>query len=315
LDLFSGSGIVSLLLRHTGADVHANDYLRYNQVVARLFLSCGSADLVGIDHARNLRWLIEEAPLHSPGLVSNHYDGIFYPDCENEQIDRFAQNIGAFQGVTQDLYIYAYGQALLKKRPYNLFHRANLQMRTKDVKRSFGNAVTWETPSINHALKAISELQSFPWSPKSAQHRTSRAADFESAEFDSYDLVYVDPPYVNARGVGTDYANFYGFLDGLCEYDLFPTGDGKYAHRPISPGSSIWTTAGGVLHGFEQLVKRFVRETFVVSYRTDGSPSINEILDVFSSAGRTSVIWGETDHKYALSDEDGTKECLIVSRP
>ena len=31
------------------------------------------------------------------------------------------------------------GRALLMKRPYNLFHRANLSMHLQDVKRSFGN--------------------------------------------------------------------------------------------------------------------------------------------------------------------------------
>jgi hypothetical protein len=33
-------------------------------------------------------------------------------------------------------------QACLAKRPYNLFHRANLYMRTQDVERSFGNKTT-----------------------------------------------------------------------------------------------------------------------------------------------------------------------------
>ncbi|HDX0794253.1 TPA: DNA adenine methylase [Stenotrophomonas maltophilia] len=315
LDLFSGSGIVSLLLRHCGAQVHANDYLLYNQGVARLFLNFQKGSFASVDHRQNLRWLIEEAPLHLPGLVETHYSGIFFPDIENRQIDRFAQNIDGFDGLLKDLYVYAYGQALLKKRPYNLFHRANLQMRTKDVKRSFGNAVTWETPAVEHALKAIAELEAFPWSSQRQDHQSTGATDPSSSDFGSYDLVYLDPPYVNAKGQGTDYANFYGFLDGLWDYELFNKGDLRYAHKPICPSTSVWTSAYGVLSGFEQIAERFKEETFVISYRTDGSPSIQEILDVLQLKERHSVIWGQKDYKYALSDESGTKECLIVSRP
>ena len=44
LDLYSGSGMVSLLLRHMGKRVDANDYQLFNQVTARLFLQ-GTAGL------------------------------------------------------------------------------------------------------------------------------------------------------------------------------------------------------------------------------------------------------------------------------
>ncbi|NUQ07011.1 MAG: hypothetical protein HUU31_24225 [Anaerolineae bacterium] len=33
---------------------------------------------------------------------------------------------------------------------YNLFHRANLYMRTAKVERTFGNKVTWDTPFETH---------------------------------------------------------------------------------------------------------------------------------------------------------------------
>ena len=35
----------------------------------------------------------------------------------------------------------------------------------------------------------------------------------------SYDLVYVDTPYISSKGVGVDYLHFYHFLEGLTDYD------------------------------------------------------------------------------------------------
>ena len=41
---------------------------------------------------------------------------------------------------------HALNQACLMKRPFNLFHRKNLYIRTANVERQFGNKTTWETP-------------------------------------------------------------------------------------------------------------------------------------------------------------------------
>jgi len=41
----------------------------------------------------------------------------------------------------------------------------------------------------------------------------------------NYDLIYLDPPYLNSKGVGVDYSDFYNFLEGLCDYSLFDKGD------------------------------------------------------------------------------------------
>ena len=64
------------------------------------------------------------------------------------------------------LFRYLIYQACLKKRPFNLFHRANLRLRTnRRVKRSFGNAVTWERSFAEHALQAYDELARMPRCP------------------------------------------------------------------------------------------------------------------------------------------------------
>ena len=34
----------------------------------------------------------------------------------------------------------------------------------------------------------------------------------------SYNLVYLDPPYVSNEGIGVNYRSFYHFLEGICNY-------------------------------------------------------------------------------------------------
>lgn len=49
-------------------------------------------------------------------------------------------------------------QSCLAKRPYNLFHRKNLEMRTRDVVRGFGNKATWDRPFSEHFRTFVNEI-------------------------------------------------------------------------------------------------------------------------------------------------------------
>src|SRR5436190_1005514 len=81
-------------------------------------------------------------------------------------------------------------------RPFNLFHRANLSMRTKEVSRSFGNKTTWERPFETHFRQAahVANLAVFE---DQRQHR-ALSQDALTCEATA-ELVYLDPPYANAR--------------------------------------------------------------------------------------------------------------------
>ena len=216
VDLYAGTSTVSVLLQRMGWKVTANDFLLYNNASARALLG-GSAKSLSVEQAsKELHWLLHEAPIRSDPLVAEVYEGIFFPRDENLQIDRFCQNLDQIQDGLRDSYIYAVGQSLLMKRPYNLFHRANLEMRTREVKRSFGNAVTWNTPTFKHASKILHHLIDFSKvTPDTLFSVTGHNTMDLSGLTASFDLVYLDPPYLNAAGKGVDYCQFYHFLDGF----------------------------------------------------------------------------------------------------
>lgn len=315
LDLFSGTATVSLLLRHMGKHVHANDYQKFNQCVARVMLTSANSGLSGIDYKSELPRLLEEASSAHERLVSQKFRGIFFTDEENAQIDGFAQRVSELDHQRRDLYTYAVGQALLMKRPYNLFHRANLTMRLRDVKRSFGNAATWETPICVHAIGILDELARFPFNGNGSRHIVTgvNSQQFERLP-QAVDLVYLDPPYINSRGVGVDYADFYGFLEGICDYTLFDSGSTDYPHRPIARKPTSWSNRAMALSELRAICHWWRNSIICVSYRSDGTPTPIEIENVI---GETHVCSVESSgrYKYVLSSGSGGQELLFVGHP
>ncbi|RPE02269.1 type II restriction endonuclease subunit M [Candidatus Pantoea deserta] len=315
IDLYSGSGIVSLLFRYLGKTVLANDYLKYNQNTAGLFLTFSKSELAELDAEADLNFLLRHVPDGRKSIVSDEFAGVYFTESENAEIDNFCHNINEYAGFKKSLYIYAVGQALIKKRPYNLFHRANLDMRLKDVKRSFGNARTWETAIGEHALKCIKELAALP----ELGDKGNKAISVDTANIESfpqhYDIVYMDPPYINGKLVPVNYSNFYHFLEGLCNYELYLKNDKRYPHRPIVNFDSAWHKRDSALAMLERICKHFSRSTIIMSYRSDGVPTPDEMAELMRSCGRTVEVHSAGEYQYALSKNNLNEEIFIIARP
>lgn len=313
LDLYSGTCSVALMFRRMGKNVSANDYLQYNWTTGKVLLGITNNWLEFL----STPLLIDRAlaPNSAAGtLVQSHFEGIYFPDRENKQIDDFCANLRDFPSQEADLLIYLMGQAMLMKRPYNLFHRANLEMRTKDVPRTFGNAKTWETSFSAHMKKLGANLAKCDFSGPEG-----RASCLNTNKLDEFliepDFVYLDPPYLNARNVPVDYSTFYHFLDGLVDYSLFSQGDEKYPHKPIALKKSRWKTSEGGLSELRAVLKRWPNARIAISYRGDGRPSVNDIKSLLNVAGYEINEHTAVDYKYALSKNFDATEDLIIGTP
>jgi adenine-specific DNA-methyltransferase len=316
IDLFSGSGIVSLLFRHIGKTVISNDFLLYNQNTANVFLTLNKNDIDIKNIENELYGLLNNSPLSDLAYVADNYKGIYFKDEENIQIDRFCQNIMNVESPYKELYIYAVGQSLIKKRPYNLFHRANLNMRLKDVPRSFGNAKTWETSIYDHAIKCIKELMKFPINGNNDRHlMLNHNSDSLILFPKDVDVVYLDPPYINGKGTSVDYSDFYHFLEGLIDYEVFKDGDVSYPHKPINKKTSAWLDPYNAKIELENICKYWNKSTIVMSYRSDGLPSPEEIKSIMSINNRTVEMHSAGEYQYALSTNKTNEELFIISKP
>ena len=212
LDGFGGTASVSLLFKAMGKKVTFNDALLSNTLAAKAIL----ANDLTLDLQQAFNFIDEITPIN--GFISKTFGGLYYTDVENCWLDAAALKIHKLEDpLERSTYLYCLFQACLMKRPFNLFHRANLNLRTnKNVKRTFGNYVTWEITFPKLMKARLCDL--FKFDQSSLQ--PVKILDYgDIATVDAgYDLVYLDPPYVNHTKNGDDYLKKYHFLEGLSDY-------------------------------------------------------------------------------------------------
>jgi adenine-specific DNA-methyltransferase len=253
------------------------------------------------------------------GVIARHFGGLFYTDDENRWLDGFMSLVYE-PGWSRDavsLLRYLVYQACLKKRPFNLFHRANLQLRTKaGVKRSFGNWRTWERTFDEHIIQTFDELQARVDNLGPAATILSSGNAEEIAE--GYDLVYIDPPYVsrNANHNWDNYWRRYHFLEGLSRYsnweDII---DPKSAVRlpPMPRWTLEWSRCDTFQGRLFSLIQKHSRSIVVLSYVTDACPN-ERVIKTFFEETFSHVSLHSKSHYHALSRSD-KRELLFIGHP
>lgn len=313
LDAFGGTGSVSLLFQAMNKHVTYHDGFRFNEDVARTVLSSKPA------LTRSQIEVALAAVEPTAGVVARHFEGIFFKPDENAWLDGFMAMLrGAkLRPQARSLLCYLIYQACLKKRPFNLFHRANLSLRTNEgVKRSFGNAVTWERTFSHHALQAFDELTRADVGTRPAAIILP-AGDVSKIK-PGYDLVYIDPPYINRedRYNRDDYWRRYHFLEGLASYEDWATAIDPTSDVRLAPPSS-WFADWSRKAKFKDRLFAFIdahRSSIVaLSYVSDAIPSEVELLSHFESRFDQVTVHSAA-HNHALS-KTRKRELLFIGVP
>jgi adenine-specific DNA methylase len=310
LDAFGGTGSVSHMLKHEGKAVTYNDLLAANATFARGLIENDSVTLTEHQIETHLRF---DASRPEPGFISDTFQGIYYTDEENEWLDEALRRLLAVSPDRFDyaLLFFAIAQACIIKRPYNLFHRKNLYLRLAKVERSFGNKVAWDKPFPAWAAAFAREANGAVFEGRHpANVINGDACDIEGP----FDLVYMDPPYLSKRGNGVDYRQFYHFLEGLAHHSDWPDLiDWNSKNRRFHKQPNDWSHPQRVLVKFEEVFDRHRRSTLAVSYRDDGTPSIEELRRLLQRhKNRVRVIEYGTYH-YALSTNAKSKEVVLLA--
>lgn len=311
LDPFSGTASVAYLLKTMGKNVTAADNLQANFIAARALIQNNSVRL-----GTRVDALIADLPEDgdSPGFVESTFEGIFFERMENRFIDRVLPRAHALTGYRRDLALYALFQACLAKRPYNLFHRANLNMRKRNVPRSFGNKKTWDTPFSTLMKRYSTATDAAVCTCHPGQQCVALCSDVLDLDPSRYDFVYLDPPYISAKGAGVDYLDYYHFLEGLASPSNW--GDRilhRYKHKPLSGrGKSPWCDPKRVGNEFEKVIRHYRETEFAISYRSDGIPSPDEICSFLKKAGKRVHVLDGGKYTYALSRNRRSREILFL---
>lgn len=277
LDLFGGTATTSLLFRSLGHHVIFNDALEFNRVCARALSKrprgFGRKDLDDFCNS------IEP----KRGFVAKTFDRRFYRRNENMWLD------GAIDAISlignshhRDIVYYCLIQACLMKRPFNLFHRANLYLRQNFTSSSFGNKTTWETPFSIHMRKAYSELE-LAWGISCGGLRVVK--DEGEIDSGSVDIVYLDPPYIPSSKKSIEsYIFRYHFLEGLVRPEEWPAMvDMASPIRCFKPEyfPREWVREEQIIEGLRELIDVYGNASFVMSYAAGASPDVARIRRIF----------------------------------
>jgi len=308
LDAFGGTGSVAYAFKCAGKAVTYNDALAFNHRVGRALIENHAVRLAPDDLALVLG---DAAGVEYGSFIARTFAGVYFTDEENALLDRMAGNIRALDDpLKQALACFAVGQAALAKRPYNLFHRANLYLRLAEVERGFGNKSTWDRPFEDHVRDFAAQANGAVFD--NGQRCTSLRKDALQLE-GGFDLVYLDPPYVNARGPGVDYRDFYHFLEGFVQYDAWQKLiDSASRHRRLRHEPNPWCDATTIADCFRAAFERFRRAVIAVSYRSDGIPSVAELETMLHGVKRHVRVAWRDPKPYVLSKRRSTREVLLV---
>jgi len=309
LDAFGGTGCVGYMYKKNGKQVFYNDSLKFNHYVGLALIENKNTTLNNDD----IDLILKKNPkVKYPSFIYDTFHDIYFTDEENKWLDVVITNIRKIKDkYKQALAYYILFQSCIIKRPYNLFHRKNLYIRTAEVERSFGNKKTWDTPFENHFLKFVKEANNAVFD----NNKNNKAfhSDIFDLEIPSIDLAYIDTPYISEKGIGVNYFDFYHFLEGIVFYDEWSKLiDEKSRHKKIKNGSSEWCNKGEIHGAFERLFDKLKNSILIVSYRDDGTPTIPELVNMLKKH-KKSVEVKKLEYKYVLSNGN-SKEVLIIAK-
>lgn len=307
LDAFSGTASISYVLKDMNKTVYSNDFLKFNYYISKALIENNNEKITEEDIKSVLK---KDENFEYKYFIRDTFKDIYFLDNENEWLDITVQNILNINNeYKKAMFFWALYQSAISKRPYNLFHRKNLYVRTSDVKRSFGNKATWDKPFEDHFKKFINEVNKAVFDNKKANKVYCK--DIFDLDID-VDLVYIDTPYIPVKGSLTYYRDFYHFLEGLTDYYNWETKiDFESKHKKLKSNYSIWEDKKNINIAFEDLIKKFKDSILVISYRSDGIPSIDFIKKILEKYNKKVHI--ETiDYKYVLSKKQNLKEVLII---
>jgi adenine-specific DNA methylase len=156
-------------------------------------------------------------------------------------------------------------------------------LRFSEVERNFGNKTTWDTPFETHFRKFVAEANQAIL-------------------------------YISKKGVGVDYFGFYHFLEGLVRYPEWGGMiDYRTKHRKLKGDKNPWVDKNQIFAAFERLIKKFADSTLVISYRSDGIPSIAELIKLLKKYKPDVVELKRKNYKYVLSNNH-SEEVLLIAR-
>jgi adenine-specific DNA-methyltransferase len=302
-DAFSGSGVVSYLLKGMGKQVKANDSLAFPAVLTAATIANNATKLSPSDLDM---LLASRASTDSEKFIQRTFKGIFYTPAELAFLDDLWSGIRCLESpFKRTIALAAVLRSAIKRQPRGLFTVSD-PLRYQDGRRDL--LLTLK----EHFIEQVSKYNAAVFS--NGKRNSSTNCDVFAIPPGS-DLVYMDPPYV-PRSDDNCYIKRYHFLEGLACYwegkTIMMESKVRKITKPFTPFSSR-TTA---VDSFDRLFRRFADSIQVLSYSSNAYPDLAMLTRLMRKYKKNVKVL-EKSHRYHFGTHEAAKrnevqEYLII---
>lgn len=286
MDLFSGSGVVSYMLKAEGKKVTSNDYMAMSATYSKALIE-NNAITLPLDRAEKLFTPAK----NNDFFVSKTFEGLYFTDQENLLIDHIRSNLRKLRSqYERAIAKTALIRSCFKKRPRGIFTYVGYRYDDgrKDLQMSLEEHFMESVRIINEAVF------------DNGQANKSRRGNAMTVKA-SPDLVYMDPPYYSPLS-DNEYVRRYHFVEGIaCDWKgvemQWHTKTRKFKNYP-TPFSS----RNGAFDAFDKLFKKFKDSILLVSYSSNSLPTLDEIVGLIAKyKAHVEVI--HLDYRYSVGNQ------------
>jgi len=284
LDAFSGSGVVSYLLKAEGYEVTSNDFLTFPTVIARATVANSKVTL----DADSIDAICGPAA-DDRDFIRTKFDGLFLSAADRAFLDSAWSHIDVLTGAKRDIAISALVLSAARKQPRGVFTFTGA--RYDDGRRDL------HLPMEEHFRECVAAYNSTVFD--NGKQSEALSGDVSALGRKAYDMVYLDPPYAPPRD-DADYMKRYHFLEGLSVYwrgqTIMEETKTKKIAKKFTPFAYKRTIDDALVRTFEQFSES---GAIVLSYSSNAVPGKERIVDLLSTV-KQHVEVKSIDHKYSF---------------
>jgi len=296
-DAFSGSGVVSYLLKAMDKQVRANDSLAFPSVLTAATVANNATRL----DAADLKFLLgSKARRAEECFIRRTFDGIFYTPAELAFLDDLWAGIREMESpFKRAVALAAILRSSIKRQPRGLFTVSDpgrYQDGRRDLQLTLREHFVEQSASYNAAVFSNGK-------------RNSVTCGDVFDVLQGSDLVYMDPPYVPMADDNC-YIKRYHFLEGLACYwegkEIMMNTKVRKIAKPFTPFSYRNTA----LDAFDRLFKHFADSTLVLSYSSNAFPDLKTLRSLMGRYKRSVEVL-EHEHRYHFGTHTAAKRNLV----
>lgn len=284
LDAFSGSGVVSYLLKAQGFAVTSNDFLAFPTAITTATV-VNHTELLTSEDVEH----ICSPSADGRDFIERTFSGIYFTPEDLRFLDSAWSHIDTMEGPKRALAISALVLSAARKQPRGVFTFASL--RYDDGRRDL------HLPLSEHFRERVAEYNGVVFDSGEPCEATSLDV-FDIPRPERFDVVYLDPPYAPAKDDNC-YVKRYHFLEGLSAYwqgmEVMEDTVTKKLPKRFTPFSYKRTIEDALARTFD----KFRESTIVLSYSSNAVPDAETILRLLGEV-KDQVEVKHIDHKYSF---------------